>query len=177
MLAGGRRRTCEKRNAASDGNAKQYAEGTLARYARTQALACPSARETEPSETKYTTADLTPNGFEVLTKLTRTMERSKPDPPLSAGSRECFDWIASKPLRCLRLAREEPVAPDLPVGPTAVPVVERLWLESAPHEASAKERAEIRTTEQNRTPAMVVGRRPIQSGRRPSCQSTLAAPI
>lgn len=62
----------------------------------------------------------------MLTKLTLTIERSKPDPPLSAGSRECFDWIASKPLSCLPLAREEPVAPDLLVDPTAVPVVERL---------------------------------------------------
>lgn len=52
MAAGGRRLTCEKRNAASDGNAKQYAEGTLARYARTQALACPSAPEGGPFETK-----------------------------------------------------------------------------------------------------------------------------
>src|SRR5438552_7567974 len=79
------------------------------------------------------------NGFEVLMKLTLTIERSKPALPLSARSCGCFAWASRKPLSCLRFPFAEPVAPDAPAAarrPVVAPAVERALSEPLPQDAT-----------------------------------------
>jgi hypothetical protein len=123
MWAGGCLETREYRNARSEAKPKQYAEGALSRNACTHALACANRCASDPPATKYTTADFTLNGSEVSTKLTLTVDRSKPAPrprpPFAPSLAPRFDGG-------LEVA---PVAvapgPDAPVGPGVEPTVFR----------------------------------------------------
>ena len=88
------------------------------------------------------------------TKLTLTVELSKPEVPLGAGARaeSRFGFGVGRPS-----PPPADVAPGAPVGPGASPTAERVVLESPPpHDPSARTSTKIRTAETGRTPPMVV---------------------
>jgi hypothetical protein len=155
MRAGGRRDTRAKRNARSEAKAKQYAEGALARYSRTQRLVWSSHVEAGPCAMKYVTCDLAPNGRDRSRKLTFTVELSNP-----ASRTPGVGFVSpapSPPPPCARLT-----GPVAPVGPAVTSRTERLESEPPPHDPRASTSAEIAIADTARTAAILAAPREAQ---------------